>query len=69
MSENTRLDTFLSGADETPPPDRDDGVEALPTTYRFDPAGGPCADCGAVVERRWQTAAGPVCGACKAWDA
>jgi hypothetical protein len=36
-------------------------------TAAWDPCGGVCAACGAVVERRWRGAAGLVCPDCKEW--
>lgn len=37
------------------------------TTYAWDGDGAACAECGEVVERRWEQAGALVCVACKAW--
>lgn len=42
-------------------------VEPAVTTYAWSPEGAACADCGEVVERRWEQDGQLVCGACKAW--
>ena len=42
-------------------------VDSTPSTYAWDPAGVACADCGAVVERRWRDGDRLVCTECKAW--
>ncbi|MFY4811563.1 DUF7573 domain-containing protein [Haloarcula sp. AONF1] len=44
-----------------------DAVEPAVTTYAWSPDGAACADCGAVVERRWTQDGVLVCGACKSW--
>jgi len=54
-------------SDTDPAAATDDGVEPAAVTYRWDPDGVRCADCGATVERLWSGEAGPVCGECKAW--
>lgn len=56
------------------PPD-EEPVGAKPTpfvpTYRWTPAGGTCADCGATVERRWSDERDGttvlVCRECRDW--
>jgi len=42
-------------------------VAPADVTYRWDPGGGACADCGATVERRWRDDGAFVCGDCKEW--
>ncbi|WP_424001283.1 DUF7573 domain-containing protein [Haloarcula salina] len=42
-------------------------VEPAVTTYAWSPEGAACADCGEVVERRWEQDGQLVCGACKSW--
>jgi len=36
-------------------------------TYDWSPAGAPCADCGADIERRWLDDGDYVCADCKEW--
>jgi len=45
----------------------DETVVPAVTTYAWSPDGAACADCGEVVERRWEQDGQLVCGACKAW--
>jgi hypothetical protein len=44
----------------------DDALELTPT-YQWTPEGAACADCGAVVERRWREDDVYVCADCKDW--
>ena len=58
-----------SGADTDPAPPTAGAADAEPAgvTYRWDPDGARCADCGATVERLWSGASEQVCEACKEW--
>ena len=42
-------------------------ADSTRSTYAWDPEGVACADCGAVVERRWRDGDQLVCTECKAW--
>jgi len=42
-------------------------AEPAAATYRWDPEGRACADCGATVERRWRDDGAFVCADCKEW--
>lgn len=42
-------------------------VEPPATTYQWTPDGAACANCGAVVERRWRDDGAFVCADCKEW--
>ena len=44
-----------------------DGVEPAAVTYRWDPGGAGCAECGATVEQLWSGESGQVCAECKEW--
>ena len=44
-----------------------DGVEPAAVTYRWDPGGAGCAECGATVEQLWSGESGQVCAECKKW--
>lgn len=44
-----------------------DGVEPAAVTYRWDPGGIECTECGATVDRLWSGDSGPVCADCKVW--
>lgn len=37
------------------------------STFSWSPDGAACAECGAVVERRWRDERGLVCDDCKDW--
>lgn len=50
----------VSGGDE-------DDVEPAAVTYRWDPDGVPCSECGSTVDRLWSGESGQVCAACKDW--
>jgi hypothetical protein len=66
--EQGTIDAFTgdgSGDDEDPDDTNPVSDVTGGSTYRWDPEGAPCDDCGAVVERRWRAAAGLVCPDCK----
>jgi hypothetical protein len=44
-----------------------DDVEPASVTYRWEPDGARCAECGATVEQLWSGEAGQVCVECKEW--
>ncbi len=50
----------VSGGDE-------DDVEPAAVTYRWDPDGVPCSECGSTADRLWSGESGQVCAACKEW--
>jgi len=58
-------DADAMGADEGIEEPAD--AEPAAATYRWDPEGGACADCGATVERRWRDDGAFVCADCKEW--
>lgn len=49
-------------------PDPATDTEPAATTYAWDGAGEACADCGDLVERRWQQDGDLVCVECKDWE-
>ena len=62
----------VSESDDGPDTDADtapttESVEPAVGTYRWDPEGVACADCGETVERLWLDDGGQVCEACKEW--
>ena len=44
-----------------------DDIEPAAVTYRWDPGGVRCAECGATVDRLWSGESGQVCVDCKEW--
>jgi len=44
-----------------------DAPEPAAVTYRWDPGGVQCAECGATVDRLWSGESGQVCVDCKEW--
>ena len=52
-----------AGAEGTDPADAPADVEPAAVTYRWDPDGVGCAECGATVDRLWSG----VCVDCKEW--
>jgi len=44
-----------------------DDVEPAAVTYRWEPDGVRCADCGAAAEQLWSGESGQVCADCKEW--
>lgn len=83
MTEDRSLEEFVGGrsdadAAETGENDSDasdtadaseatDAPDTAVATYRWDPDGVECADCGESVERLWNADEGFVCEACKEW--
>lgn len=57
-------DADEAGTAATEPPAE---VEPPTVTYRWDPEGVQCADCGATVGILWSGEAGQVCAECKEW--
>lgn len=52
-----------AGAEGTDPVDTPADVEPAAVTYRWDPDGVGCTECGATVDRLWSG----VCADCKEW--
>jgi hypothetical protein len=44
-----------------------DDVEPAAVTYRWDPDGVRCSECGTTVDRLWSGDSGQVCDDCKEW--
>ena len=44
-----------------------DTVEPAAVTYRWDPDGVRCPDCGSTVDQLWSGESGQVCADCKEW--
>lgn len=71
--EDASLEDFLGGEDPAVGDGSDEATDDAhdPTTawstYVFDPAGAPCAACGAVVRRRWRREGALVCPDCTEW--
>lgn len=66
----TDAETDASAAAAAPDEAGEDGTESVipaTTTYAWDEAGAPCAECGATVTRRWEQDGSLVCSECKAW--
>ena len=57
-------DTAADDAADSPV---DSDTEPAPPTYRWQPDGATCADCGATTERQWRHDEGFVCADCKSW--
>mgnify|MGYP000601518430 CR=1 FL=1 len=53
-------------ADEVLPADGD-GVEPASSTYRWEPEGSDCAECGQATTRLWAQDDAHVCADCKEW--
>lgn len=69
MPGNRSLDDFQSDED-TPTTDAGgtgEDEEPIAPTYTWSATGGGCAECGAVVERRWRQGDSLVCPECKSW--
>jgi|APHM01.1.fsa_nt_gi hypothetical protein len=45
----------------------DSDIEPATPTYRWQPEGATCADCGATTERQWRDDDAFVCADCKSW--
>jgi hypothetical protein len=45
----------------------DSDIEPATPTYRWQPEGATCADCGATIERQWRDDDAFVCADCKSW--
>ena len=58
-----------AGVEATDPVDAPADVDTEPAavTYRWEPDGVGCAECGATVDRLWSGASGQVCADCKEW--
>jgi len=62
-------------SDDTDEPTADDATDApvdaetepATATYRWQPEGGTCEDCGATTEQQWRDDEGFVCADCKSW--
>ena len=59
-------DTDGSDTATDPAADEDD-VQPAAVTYRWDPDGVPCSECGSTADRLWSGESGQVCAACKEW--
>ncbi|GGJ08489.1 hypothetical protein GCM10008995_17910 [Halobellus salinus] len=44
-----------------------DSTDPAAVTYRWDPDGVRCAECGSAADQLWSGASGQVCAACKEW--
>ena len=62
--DDTAADTAVDDAAD-PPADSD--AEPATPTYRWQPDGATCADCGATTERQWRDDDAFVCADCKSW--
>lgn len=69
MPGNRSLDEFQSTEDSAATSEEgpDGDAEPIAPTYTWSAAGGGCAECGAVVERRWRQGDSLVCPECKSW--
>lgn len=71
--EDASLEDFLGGEDDASGDESEDATDDAPDAataspvYAFDPAGAPCAACGAVVRRRWRRDGALVCPDCTDW--
>lgn len=52
---------------DTGDPVETDAVDPATPTYRFDPDGATCDECGERVEKRWHDDGQFVCADCKDW--
>ena len=57
-------DTAADDAADSPV---DSDAEPASPTYRWQPDGATCADCGTTTERQWRDDEGFVCADCKSW--
>jgi hypothetical protein len=82
MERDASLEEFLDGGDgdsmtsddseetaasDDKEPDDGGGVMPATSTGYWVSGGAACAECGAVVERRWRDGDAFVCGDCKSW--
>ena len=69
MSEDRSLTDFAGDADTDTEATADASTDHDPATatYRWQPDGATCADCGATTERGWLDDGGYVCPDCKSW--
>lgn len=70
MPEDASIEDFLGESDESdpkPPESETDGEDPPAVTYRHDPDGAACEDCGETVTERWHDDGAFVCAACKEW--
>jgi len=65
MAETAENDTATDEAVETAAARTDQ--QPATTTYAWDGDSAACAECGEVVERRWEQEGALVCTRCKAW--
>ncbi|MFC7044445.1 hypothetical protein ACFQH6_02610 [Halobacteriaceae archaeon GCM10025711] len=55
--------------DDGTEPEQSSSVAPAVSTYRWQPDGVACADCGATVQRLWRDGDDLVCDGCKDWTA
>ena len=71
MSEDRSLTDFAGDADTdteaTADASTDHDPDPATATYRWQPDGATCADCGATTERGWLDDGAFVCPDCKSW--
>ena len=71
MSEERPLTEFSASdepdAESTSGAEPSSGVEPATVTYRWQPDGADCAQCGATAEKRWLDDGQFVCPDCKHW--
>ena len=71
MSEDRSLTDFAGDADTdteaTADASTDHDPDPATATYRWQPDGATCEDCGATTERGWRDNGAFVCPDCKSW--
>ena len=76
MPEDSSLTEYIETAEDQSTASTEDDTEGqspdvnddtVTVTFTWSDGGGPCADCGGTVVRRWTDDGRLVCGDCKGW--